>query len=66
MSQKQAWILNLIRDRPGLNKAQVTRREWAGPGHAASYARINRLIRSGRVITGPAVSGRGIGLYPKT
>lgn len=63
MSEKQKRAVQFIAQHPGCTAADVRRYEWGGRGHAASYARVNRMRRAGMIRRGSAANGRGIGLY---
>lgn len=57
MSNQQIAALQFIARNPGATAADVTRREWAGRGHAASYARVARLVARGLVARGRGYRG---------
>lgn len=61
MSTQQIAALAYIARNPGCTAADVTRHEWSGRGHAASYARVSRL-RDRRYLLGVRVGAR-IDLY---
>ena len=63
MTTKQINVLAFVVSHPGCTAADVTRYEWAGRGHVASYARVSRLPRRGMlaVVHGP-YRGAGIPL----
>jgi hypothetical protein len=50
ISSQQSTVLAFIAAHPGCSIADVCRYEWSGLGHAASYARVNRLIDRGLVL----------------
>ena len=47
ISAKQANVLSFIDSNPGVCTADVNRWEWSGRGHAATYARVDRLWHRG-------------------
>ncbi len=57
MSTKQIAALAYIAATPGCCAADVTRYEWSGRGHAASYARVDRLRVRG-LVRGTRVGSR--------
>jgi len=57
MSTKQIAALQYIAANPGCCAADVTRYEWSGRGHNASYARVDRL-RARRLVRGARVGAR--------
>jgi len=63
LSNRQEAVLSFVRANPGVTAADVTRYEWGGRGHSATYDRVKRLVRRGLIRTGKPASGRGIGLY---
>lgn len=63
ISSKQAGVVEFVTQNPGCTAADVTRHEWAGRGHTASYARVTRLLRRNLLRRGVSALGRGVGLY---
>ncbi len=49
MTSRQRAVLAYVALNPGCSIADVVRAEWKGKGHAASYARVKRLVASGRL-----------------
>lgn len=47
ISSQQSYVLSFISNNPGVCTSDVRRYEWSGLGHAATYARVNRLINRG-------------------
>lgn len=64
LSARQSTALAYVARNPGCSAADVTRYEWSGRGHAATYARVSRLLRRGVIRRGPCVTSKhGVGLY---
>jgi hypothetical protein len=58
MSARQRAVLAYVATHPGCTAADVTRHEWRGRGHAASYARVGRLRRRRLLRSVPGRGGR--------
>lgn len=58
MTSQQINVVNFVRSHPGCCIMDVVNHEWRGRGHAASYARVHRLVRAG-VLRLERNSGRG-------
>lgn len=61
MSTKQINVLLYLASNPGATAADVTRMEWSGRGHNASYDRVGRL-RSRRMVARQIGPRRGAGI----
>ena len=62
ISEAQRQALQFIRENPGCCTMAVCRNEYDGPGHLASYARVDRLVKRGLVRKDRGEAGR-VALY---
>lgn len=58
MTSQQINVVSFVRNNPGCCIMDVVHHEWRGRGHAASYARVHRLVRAG-VLRLERCGGRG-------
>lgn len=58
MTNRQQNVVDFVARNPGCCIMDVVNHEWRGRGHAASYARVHRLIRAG-VLRMERVGARG-------
>ncbi len=58
MTHQQRAVLAYVAANPGCSIADVCRHEWKGQGHAASYARVARLVARGHLVARKGVGKR--------
>jgi DNA-binding MarR family transcriptional regulator len=60
LSYRQYTILYDLVEEPAPSKMELIRRHYQGPGHAASYATLDRLERRGLIETKPGATKRAV------
>lgn len=58
LNDRQADLVEFVRVHPGCSKWDAACFDWQGPGHSASYARVNRLIKRGALRAEQTKSGK--------